>query len=234
MQKVVLVLIVLICIYSQDKIILNNNKVIETEILEAHEWGLATKSNHVNFKVIKIIETQKKKIVEKLNQIIPNLSVMKTDNLYSINYMKQDIPIIQKKKITAINQFGFAVNSRTLDKYNPVELQLNSYSIFHERISFQIAMSISSLIRIDKDYINSFSFGFGYYINEYSFMYKLNHKGNNLGQSGLYSSIEGNYRFDLSENYKVIPGIAFNLSNQDIHGEKSFFYLNIGFEYSFK
>ena len=207
MKKILTILILAIQFYTfgQDKIILNNKKVIDGKILEV---GL----NEIKYKPSDNLEGPEYSIAKKEVQLI----------LFS-NGKEEIIKNTKNRKEYLDSSFIKYRNSITTDLFSPI---YNDFSLAYERrlTNKNIGLKIPLFISVNKDiYFRNryYDYNYNYIPDEINYLdstySRYNNKFNNLKNIGFRSGLQSKFYFsDLKRvNWFISPELIFGFKTEE-------------------
>ena len=207
MKKILTILILAIQFYTfgQDKIILNNKKVIDGKILEV---GL----NEIKYKPSDNLEGPEYSIAKKEIQLI----------LFS-NGKEEIIKNTKNRKEYLDSSFIKYRNSITTDLFSPI---YNDFSLAYERrlTNKNIGLKIPLFISVNKDiYFRNryYDYNYNYIPDEINYLdstySRYNNKFNNLKNIGFRSGLQSKFYFsDLKRvNWFISPELIFGFKTEE-------------------
>lgn len=207
MKKILTILILAIQFYTfgQDKIILNNKKVIDGKILEV---GL----NEIKYKPSDNLEGPEYSIAKKEIQLI----------LFS-NGKEEIIKNTKNRKEFLDSSFIKYRNSITTDLFSPI---YNDFSLAYERrlTNKNIGLKIPLFISVNKDiYFRNryYDYNYNYIPDEINYLdstySRYNNKFNNLKNIGFRSGLQSKFYFsDLKRvNWFISPELIFGFKTEE-------------------
>ena len=207
MKKILTILFLAIQFYTfgQDKIILNNKKVIDGKILEV---GL----NEIKYKPSDNLEGPEYSIAKKEIQLI----------LFS-NGKEEIIKNTKNRKEFLDSSFIKYRNSITTDLFSPI---YNDFSLAYERrlTNKNIGLKIPLFISVNKDiYFRNryYDYNYNYIPDEINFLdstySRYNNKFNNLKNIGFRSGLQSKFYFsDLKRvNWFISPELIFGFKTEE-------------------
>lgn len=207
MKKILTILILAIQFYTfgQDKIILNNKKVIDGKILEV---GL----NEIKYKPSDNLEGPEYSIAKKEVQLI----------LFS-NGKEEIIKNTKNRKEFLDSSFIKYRNSITTDLFSPI---YNDFSLAYERrlTNKNIGLKIPLFISVNKDiYFRNryYDYNYNYIPDEINYLdstySRYNNKFNNLKNIGFRSGLQSKFYFsDLKRvNWFISPELIFGFKTEE-------------------
>ena len=207
MKKILTILILAIQFYTfgQDKIILNNKKVIDGKILEV---GL----NEIKYKPSDNLEGPEYSIAKKEIQLI----------LFS-NGKEEIITNTKNRKEYLDSSFIKYRNSITTDLFSPI---YNDFSLAYERrlTNKNIGLKIPLFISVNKDiYFRNryYDYNYNYIPDEINYLdstySRYNNKFNNLKNIGFRSGLQSKFYFsDLKRvNWFISPELIFGFKTEE-------------------